>query len=64
MPDSTNLFGVSGIIRFIFDMGATSECTPHKSDCVELNMKIDPNKLKGIYEALKIEGVGMVEYTI
>ena len=49
-----SLFGVSGIIKFIFYMGATSACTPHKSDFVEINMKINPEKLKGISEALKI----------
>ena len=52
-----NFFGVSGIVRFIFDMVATSECTPHKSDYVEINMKINPKKLKGISEVLKIEGI-------
>ena len=45
-------------------MGATSACNPHKSDFVELKMKINPKKLKGISEVLKIEGIVTVEYTI
>ena len=45
-------------------MGANSECNPHKSEFFELKMKINPKKLKGIYEVLKIEGIGTVEYKI
>ena len=56
-----NLFGVSGIIRFIFDMGETSSCTPRKSGFFGSKMKINPKKLKGISEVLKIEGIGTVE---
>ena len=56
-----NLFGVSGIIRFIFDMVETSSCTPRKSRFFYSKMKINPKKLKRIYEVLKIEGIGMVE---
>ena len=59
-----NIFGVSGIIIFIFDMGATSSCIPRKSGFFDSKMKINPKKLKRIYEVLKIEGIGMVEYTI
>ena len=55
---------MSGVIRFIYDMGATSSCTPHKNDSSELKIKINPKKLKRISEVLKIEGIGMVEYII
>ena len=59
-----NLFGVSGIIMSIFDMGENSSCTPHKSEYFGLKIEINPKKLKRIYEVLKIEWIGMVEYTI
>ena len=40
-----NIFGVSVIIRFIFDMGATSSCIPRKSGFFDSKMKINPKKL-------------------
>ena len=49
-----NIFGVLGIIRFVFDMGAASDYAPHKSDFVELNMRSNLKNLKGISEGLKI----------
>ena len=48
----------------IFDMGENSSCTPHKSEYFGLKIEINPKKLKRIYEVLKIEWIGMVEYTI
>ena len=48
----------------IFDMGETISSTPHKSEYFGIKMEINPKKLKRIYEVLKIEWIGMVEYTI
>ena len=45
-------------------MGETITYIPHKSDCFELNIKINPKNLKGISEVLKIEGIETVKYTI
>ena len=56
-----NLF--ESCVRLIFYTGSTDTCTPYRR-LFYIRIKINPNKLTRVVKLLKVQGAGILKYTI